>query len=972
MHDAEELKFGRFQLRRRQRQLMSDGAPVELGGRAFDILLTLIDADGEPVGKDTLIDRVWAGAAVEEQNLTVQIHALRKMLGDDHHLIRTVARHGYSFTGKVEMLTRAAANTEAVIALPKPVAATNIPAPVEALIGRDHEVEELLDLRARCRLLTLTGPGGIGKTQLALEVARRLLPSFSDGVWLVELATLADAVLVPVTIASVLGLQIGASARPMEAIASALAGKNLLLVLDNCEHLIADAARAAEILLHSSPGVQVLATCREPLRAEGETVYRVPGLTTPAASVTDADEIMRHTAVQLFVARAAAAGERSQIDNVQLATIAAICRRLDGIPLALELAAARAALGLVELLGGLDDRFVFLTGGRRTALPRHQTLRATLDWSYELLPEAERAVLRRLAVFAGGFTFPAARSVVGDAGPVAVDTVTCVANLVTKSLVAADGGTDARLRLLETTRTYALEKLTEMGELESAARRHAEFLRDLFERAEAEHAALSVAEWLAAYGRWIDDVRAALDWAFSPGGDATVGVALTAASEGLWCALTLMQECCTRVERALSSLHPDADGATRCEMQLYAALGGALFATRGPGHEAGAAWTKVLAVAEKLDDADYRLRALWGLWRYRNNNGERRLALSLAQRFCDLASRLADPSIRPIGERLLGASLHYQGDQANARRLLEPALNQPASKVRVHSIVVRFQFDQRVLACNELQRVLWLQGFPVRAMQMAGENVEDATALDHVISLCSALLAACETAIAVGDLAAADRYLAMLLKRSEELALVRFLSWGHCFEAELSIRRGHAAAGVQRLRVVIDKLHTVSSLLKLPSVLSTLAEGLVAVGGAAEGLAAIDEALAQCVRSDTHWNEAELLRIKGELLLLRGAAGAAAAAEDHFRRSLDLARRQSALSWELRTAMSLARAQRDPDRYPEARELLASVYGRFSEGFASADLRAARQLLDTFPRLSAQPSNRGQNIRQPRRHSSQG
>jgi predicted ATPase len=275
----------------------------------------------------------------------------------------------------------------------------NLAEPVSELIGREVEFEEILGLTAAHHLVTLTGAGGIGKTRLGLEVARRLLPEFADGVWVIELAPLSDPDLVPIAVATELGLDLAGGAVSPERFANAFASKQLLLVLDNCEHLVG-AASMAEALLRANPAARVMATSREPQRAEGECLYRVPPLAVPTEGSRDTEDPLRYGAV-LFVARARTAEPQFSPDERAVAAIAAICRRLDGIPLAIELAAARTnALGVEELAARLDDCLHLLTGGRRMALPRHQTLRATLDWSYQLLPELERVVLRRLATFA--------------------------------------------------------------------------------------------------------------------------------------------------------------------------------------------------------------------------------------------------------------------------------------------------------------------------------------------------------------------------------------------------------------------------------------------------------------------------------------------------------------------------------------------------------------------------------------------
>ncbi len=471
------LSFGPFQLDPHARELRVGGVPLHLGSRAFDLLLVLVRARGELVTKDEVLRRVWAGLVVEENNLQVQVSALRKALGADRDLIRTVAGRGYRFTGEIRTpaaFVDARSGPGVVPTEPPARPPTNLSAPVSELIGRDIDLEQAAGLLAANRLVTLIGAGGIGKTRLGREIARHRLPAFDGGVWLAELAPLSDPGLVPATVAAALGLEVAAPS--VAAVAAALDAQPRLVVLDNCEHVIAAAARMAEALLGASASLRVLATSREPLRAEGECVYRVPPLELPAELVDDAADLLRAGAVRLFVVRARAADPGFAPDARTMKVIAAVCRRLGGTPLAIELAAARAAaLGVDEIAARLDDRFTLLTSGRRTALPRHRTLLATLDWSYDLLPERERAVLRRLAVFPGAFSLSAASAVgVGD-GIDAPEVVACVANLVTKSLIAAEPGDAlAPYRLVETTRAYALEKLAANGELDEATRRRVE------------------------------------------------------------------------------------------------------------------------------------------------------------------------------------------------------------------------------------------------------------------------------------------------------------------------------------------------------------------------------------------------------------------------------------------------------------------------------------------------------------------
>ncbi|HEV2443722.1 MAG TPA: winged helix-turn-helix domain-containing protein [Steroidobacteraceae bacterium] len=564
------LEFGRFRLFTRQRELRLGDITVPLGSRAFDVLLILVEAEGELVTKEELLARVWPGAVVEESNIQVQVSALRKALGEDRNLILTVPLRGYRFTGEVRALDadgRAPQPTDPGPQAPRP-SPTNLPAPVSDFIGRETELRELRELLRQSRLVTLVGTGGIGKTRLGLEAARATLEEFPDGVWLAELAPLTDPDLVASAINTALGLQSGAGRWTSERLAAALRGRRLLLVLDNCEHVIGAAAREAEALLRAVPGARILATSQEPLGLDGECTYRLSPLEFPVEETAEPAATLRHDAVRLFVARARAADPHFDLSERNAATIATICRRLDGIPLAIELAAARAAaLGIEGLARRLDLRFHVLTGGRRTALPRHQTLRATLDWSHRLLAEPDRIVLRRLAVFAGSFSLEAAARVVADSALAEWEVIGRIAELVDKSLVVADvAGRERRYRLLETTHAYAMEKLADSGEFGSLARLHALHFRDYARGALALWEETPSVQWLEAQAPEIDNIRVALDWAFGADGDPALGVELAAASYVLWYLLSLTQEGRARLERATAAL--DAATPKKVEAQL--------------------------------------------------------------------------------------------------------------------------------------------------------------------------------------------------------------------------------------------------------------------------------------------------------------------------------------------------------------------------------------------------------------------
>jgi predicted ATPase/DNA-binding winged helix-turn-helix (wHTH) protein len=938
------ISFGPFRLVPTQRLLLEDDNPVRVGSRALDILTTLVERPGELVGKNELIARVWRGTVVEEGNLKFQVGALRRALGDGRagrRYIATSAGQGYRFVAPVSV-------AQAPAAAAPPAAPTrqlhNLPAQLTRLIGRADAANRIVARLQRHRLLSIVGPGGIGKTSVAIAVAEASINTYEHGVWFVDLAPLADARLVPSAVAQVLGFDIR-SDDPVPGLVAALRDRRLVLVLDNCEHVIEAAATLAAAILRGAADLHILATSREPLRVEGEYVQRLPPLSSGAPSDhLGAAEALAFPAVELFVERTAECLGEFELTDPDAPIVAEICRKLDGIPLAIELAAARVeTFGVRGLATHLDDRFRLLTSGRRSGPPRHRTLRAALDWSYEVLSAPERAVLRRLGIFMGGFTLDAACIVVTDPGLLKGDVIDAVAELVEKSLAVVETTeTEPRLRLLETTRAYALEKLAESGERETIARRHAEYYRNLFERAEGEAPTRPADEWLADYAPEIDNLRAGLDWAFSPGGDEPIGVRLTAAAVALWMRLSLPEECRGRAERALAALGAGASRDVRREMKLHAAVGASLVNSRGSNSpEISVAYTRALEIAESLDDAEYRLRALWGLWAYHTTSGRH---LELAQRFYALAAERPDPNDRLSGEGMIGVSQFYLGDLPSARHHLEHALVGYVTPDQ-NSRVIRFQTDLRVWARVFLGRILWLQGFPDQAMRAAESGVEDARTAKHAVSLCYALAhAACPFALLTGDLAAAEHYGSMLLDHSTRHALGRWCACGRSFQGVLVIQRGDVITGLRLLRAGLDEFGEVgSSLLQFLALL--VAEALGRAEQYPHGLAAIEEAIARSERTEELWAMPELMRVKGELLLLQGAPGAMTAAEGYFRQALDWARRQGALSWELRAATSLARLLRDRDRFGEARDLLAPIYERFTEGFGTADLQSAKRLL---------------------------
>jgi len=524
-------RFGRFELQPGQRQLVADGRPVALGQRAFDVLQALIQRRERLVTKNELLDVVWPGVVVEENNLQVQISTLRKLLGPQ--AIATIPGRGYRFTAGLE--GAAAGTPEAVPAAPRPAevvvpgaSRTNLPAELPPLFGRDADLAALRALIDAHRLVTVVGAGGIGKSRLAQAVAHAHAARWPDGAWMVELAGLSDPALLPNTVAQVLHVTLPGQGGAVDELVGGMAPRTALLVLDNCEHMLDAVAALVQAILAGAPNVTLLATSQEPLHLQAEQQYRVTPLAVPTA--TTAGHSREFGAVALFEARVRAVDPRFALTDETLPLVVDICRRLDGLPLAIEMAAARVAtLGLRPVRDKLDARFKLLTGGSRATLRRHQTLRAALEWSHNLLNDAERAVFRRLGVFAGGFTMEMAQALASDAELDEWAVLDQLSALVDKSLVVADAGEAPRYRLLESARAFALEQLA-AGETADMLRRHAVVMRDFLQRVDDANldGELRTDQFAARVLPELDNLRAAHAWATGDAGDPQVALGLAA------------------------------------------------------------------------------------------------------------------------------------------------------------------------------------------------------------------------------------------------------------------------------------------------------------------------------------------------------------------------------------------------------------------------------------------------------------
>ncbi len=514
-------RFDRFELQPAQRRLLADGHPVALGHRAFDVLVALVERAGQLVPKDELLRVVWPGVVVEENNLQVQVSALRKILGAA--AIATTAGRGYRFTLALTCAGEAAPSP--------PSPRHNLPPQLTSFIGHDDDLEEYASLLEQTRLLTLTGIGGCGKTRLALKLAEQVVPSFADGVWYVDMAPVLDAERVPLTVATTLGIREESDRPVMDTLCGRLARQRLLLVLDNCEHLAGACAALARRVIGVAPAVRVLAASREGLGIPGERAVTVRSLSSPPAGTKhDLRTLQECEAVRLFVERAQWSAGKFALTDDTADAVAEICRRLDGIPLAIELAAARVKmLSVEEIRARLDDRFRLLTGGSRTALARQQTLLATVQWSYDHLAADEQQLLRRLSVFVGGWTLQGAVRVAA-AQPDEYAVLDRLARLVDQSLVttqAAEGGT-TRYAMLETVRQYAQDRLNEASEGTTTRSRHLEFYVAFAEEAEPELVGPQQPVWFARLEPERENFLAAHAWCDNATGGGELGLRLVA------------------------------------------------------------------------------------------------------------------------------------------------------------------------------------------------------------------------------------------------------------------------------------------------------------------------------------------------------------------------------------------------------------------------------------------------------------
>lgn len=937
----EEFRFGEFRLDARRRTLEKGGLPIRIGARAFDILHVLLESAPEVVDQQTLMARVWPHVSVGETSLRTHMAGVRKALaegaGSQDSMIVTVAGRGYGFTGAV---AKVPSDRREPRESPANLFPTTLPKARQLIIGRKREIEAVKSMLLENRFVSIVGPGGIGKTTLAVAAAGALCEALDATPVFVDLGPVRSPSQVLEAVLAALGLPEG-SPEPRGAIIAGLSRRAVLLVLDCCEHVIGPAAELAEEVFRDLDRVRVLTTSRESLRVEGEHVYRLFPLETPPDQLTpDRDNLLNYAAVELFLDRVVASGHDVETSDGALGLVARICHKLDGIALALELVASRVGVyGLREVADMLDQHFHLQWRHRRTALPRHQTLEATLRWSYDLLPDNEKRVLRRLAVFAAEFTLEDAQAVASPDALPPVDVPEAVAGLVARSLLQvkiSNGAT--RYRLLDTTRAYAQNRLKRAEECDSAERSHAEHLRAVLETsapggAGRSGAARDAKELLA-------DVRAALTWSFADPPHKDISVPLASASSRLFVRLALYREAYAWTRLALDSFDA-AMHAPTLKLELFSACGFTSSRT-GDGLEGRSVLQEGLALAEELGDTTRQLHFLSGLITLAHRMGSLTKSLAYAVRYHEVAGHLDDPSARADAHGLLGTCLHLAGRHEEARAHLQAglAVAQP-NRLGAHIL----GSDARIRTLTVRARDLWISGAPEAGLETAREAIADAASLGHPLTLCVGLFWSAPVFLWSGELKAAAENARRLAYEADRLAIPIYQNVSRALLGDLATRGPCPEEGLAILEEVVPILDANAYKIPVMWFLTSLAEGQLRAGRLDSAHATIETSLARLERSGESFYLPELLRLKGEALAADPSPDLDRA-EQAMERAMAIATQQTATAWRLRAATSLARVwMHRPGKRLAISDLLDPILQLYHPGSETLDLALAREVL---------------------------
>jgi len=939
---AEAFVFGPFRLLPNARLLLRDGKPASLGSRAFDLLCLLISRPGEVVGKVDLMTKAWPGLTVDESSLRFHIAQLRRALDDGKRgesYVANVPGRGYCFVAPVvreasttnPIVSRAAAPSQAV---------QDIPPRPGRLIGRDADVAAIAEHLAARQFVTLRGPGGIGKTTVAVALTHELAGNFRDGARFLDFGSLKDAHLVAVAVASALGLLIPVG-DPTPRLLEALRDRELLLVFDNCEHVVEAVARLAEQIHHQAPAVSILATSRESLEVTSEFVVELAPLEVPPEDLRDGSSVAKYSSLRLFMECAVAAGYRGPISDSDAEMMVRICRRLDGVPLAIELVASRlSAHSLLEIDELIEGRLRLAWRGRRTAPLRHQSLSAALDWSYDLISPAERGLLEHLSVFPGAFTLEGARALTRNlAAPDMV--LDNLEQLVGKSLVTSSPQAgQARFRLLETTRAYAAEKLAASGAAPAANLAHARYVLEALTPRSYEPGGQRPGGWTRR-ADLLPDARAALAWVYADAGVADLRIPLAAACTRLFVELNLLEECRLWAGRAIDTLD-DGINYHAAKVELLWAFGHAAMFTERNSQQCESALKEGLELAQAAGDAQNQFRLLSRLHALYRRTGERRRLLEVARLAQRVAIGIGDPAALARAQTYLGVAYHLSGDQRLARDNLQAGEAGDAAIPFLPVDHFAYPRGTHIMSCTNL----WLLGFPEQAVAVANRLMHIGSNPDLAM-YCAGLCFAARVYRWIGDLTVLEEAADRLEDHSRKHGFGPFVTAATALKGELCVARGEVDKGIELLRPALPRMLADRLELYSGAAAIALVEGLAAQGRSAGALVSLQARIDAVAAQGDSWEMPEVLRVRGEL---RWQCGDVPGAEEDFRTATELADRQSALSWQLRLAISRARHARSD----QALSVLKQTLARFTEGFDTADLRVARDLLHSPPAMAVQ------------------
>ncbi len=955
--------FGPYRLHPATRVLTRERLEVAMGSRAFDMLVALVLHSGEVVSRRQLIAFAWHGLSVEESNVRVQIAHLRRELGcgvDGMRYIISIPGRGYCFVAPVERILDgqpalpATGAPDSVRADVSPRRATRLPLPHVQAFGRSENVAELSRAITARRFVSVVGPGGVGKTTLAVLVAHAL-DSSSKAVYFVDLSCIEKASLVATAVATALGLSRTSDDIKPDLLAF-LAEEPALLILDNCEHVIDEVTALVDFILGHTDDAHILVTSREALRLQGEAIYLLRPLASPPhTGRLTASQALVWPAVALFMEHAFDGGHHQPLGDDHASAVAAICRRLDGNPLAIQVVASRVGTYGLEMVSNLlTDQLALSWRGSRDAAPRHQTVEAMLDWSYNLLSELNRKVLRRLSVFVGDFSMDAAAAVAGDDETSAAEIAKSISDLIDKSLIAphaAEG--PVQFRLLDITRTYAAMKLAASDDGRQARLRHADFYRRQLKTYAPDSTTAREGRKDGYPEQDIRNLRIALDWAFSEDGEAELATEICALAVPVFLDLFMLSECRQWCGRALGAL-PDRLRDTPLELALQEGFAISACFTAVAEDEVRRALERGLDLGRRQQSLRHQFHLMAGLNLLMLKSGEFRRALDMAERYAAEAIMRGSPCELRVASWMLGIAHHYVGDQNAAETNY---VDSSAHHFNPGAVGLGyFETNHHLMASVVQARVAWMRGQPGRSIRLALKAIEDARS--HPASLCICLLLGIPVFLLCGQFERAERLIDELQHVTKLYSFGGYNGAVTALRGELLLLRDKTDQAIDILRG--DTLTGPPTALHLSSTdaLRVLAESLALSGDPEEAISTIDAALERGESGGGSFNLANLLRTKAEILLVLPEPDIDGA-DDLLIRAIEVARVQSALGYELRALLTLARLREMQGREIEVIGPLKTVVDRFNDGFETSDLKRARQILKSHRRSISRHGNAG-------------